>query len=343
MEAQLADGPLRLGDGDIDILDGHDADADETLGVDPAEVSQPVVVGAAQGGGQHRVGEAGDAKGGRGIEDGDIDLLLVEVLEPLPGVVTPGAQGRRALGLPLLAELGRRREKLPVEHHHVAAVVVLDPLRGAGVVLRVQVVDPDAGGFDHVSVAVDDQGACHLRLQRSYKANGSLRRAFQRVKTTSPPVPRRAGEPPPLRPGEGDQGRGLDGVSEGHLQSPRLWRPSHGKSGAGRARAAGGRHGGPTGATAVGEPRLRPPAPAVRGAAPFSLAVAAGKADAAQGEHPHPTATLTGAEEALLRVIDGEIDVTHLLASGELKSSGDYYHVIDLSRLALAVQQSRAR
>ena len=85
--------------------------------------------------------------------------------------------------------------------------------------------------------------------------------------------------------------------------------------------------------------QLRPSA----GAAPFFLAVAAGKADAAQGEHPHPTATLTGAEEALLRVIDGEIDVTHLLASGELKSSGDYYHVIDLSRLALAVQQSRAR
>ena len=79
------------------------------------------------------------------------------------------------------------------------------------------------------------------------------------------------------------------------------------------------------------------------GATPFYLSVASGKAESAQGEHGSPTATLTGLEDALLRVIDGDIDVTHLLARGNVKSSGDYYHVIDLSRLALAVQQSRPR
>jgi len=152
------------------------------------------------------------------------------------------------------------------------------------------------------------------------------------------------GDRPNSSPERGDSGKkSLDCVSKGHLQFSRHGEIRMINQGlAGLDRLVGGMEG-PRTQRLLGSLafvlQLQPSGET----APFYLAVADGKADAAQGEHPNPTATITGAEDALLRVIDGEIDVTHLLASGELSSSGDYYHVIDLSRLALAVQQSRPR
>jgi hypothetical protein len=52
---------------------------------------------------------------------------------------------------------------------------------------------------------------------------------------------------------------------------------------------------------------------------------------------------LQGPERDLAQIVQGQRDVTHFLSEGKVRVSGNYYHAIDLSRLALAVRQARAR
>lgn len=68
------------------------------------------------------------------------------------------------------------------------------------------------------------------------------------------------------------------------------------------------------------------------------VTVSGGAAACAQGKHPRPTATLAGAEADLERIARGEIDVTNALSRGTVEARGNYYHAIDLSRLALAAK-----
>lgn len=70
----------------------------------------------------------------------------------------------------------------------------------------------------------------------------------------------------------------------------------------------------------------------------YFLAVAGGAASCAGGRHPKPTAWLAGAEDELARIVRGEIDVTNALSRGTVEVRGNYYHAIDLSRLALAAR-----
>ncbi len=73
------------------------------------------------------------------------------------------------------------------------------------------------------------------------------------------------------------------------------------------------------------------------------LTVEGGRIEHGDGLHLNPTATLDGARKHLLRVIRGDIDITHCFSRGEIRVSGNYYHAIDLSRLALAARQEGGR
>jgi putative sterol carrier protein len=73
------------------------------------------------------------------------------------------------------------------------------------------------------------------------------------------------------------------------------------------------------------------------------LAVEGGHIEHGDGLHLNPTATLDGARKHLLRVVQGDIDITHCFSRGEIRVSGNYYHAIDLSRLALAARQESGR
>jgi hypothetical protein len=64
--------------------------------------------------------------------------------------------------------------------------------------------------------------------------------------------------------------------------------------------------------------------------------VAAGRFELRAGRHPRPTLVLSGSAAGVARAARGEIDLTHLLADGTVDYRGDYYDLINLSRVAAA-------
>jgi predicted lipid carrier protein YhbT len=70
------------------------------------------------------------------------------------------------------------------------------------------------------------------------------------------------------------------------------------------------------------------------------LAIAAGKIATGRGRHPKPSVTVSGAERDLIEIAEGRKDITYLLSQGKARIAGDYYHGIDLSRIALAIRQT---
>jgi hypothetical protein len=75
---------------------------------------------------------------------------------------------------------------------------------------------------------------------------------------------------------------------------------------------------------------------ATRGGETCHLVVAEGSLDARAGTHIHPTCRIEGDEDALVRALGGEIDLTHLLANGNATISGNYYDMINLGRVIMA-------
>ena len=69
------------------------------------------------------------------------------------------------------------------------------------------------------------------------------------------------------------------------------------------------------------------------------LAVAAGRVVGGAGIHPKPTVWIDGGGAVLVDVLRAKTDITHPLSRGEVTIKGDYYHAIDLSRVALAVRR----
>ncbi len=72
------------------------------------------------------------------------------------------------------------------------------------------------------------------------------------------------------------------------------------------------------------------------------LAVASQQLRSARGIHPKPTVFIDGEAGELVKVLQGGVDITHPLSQGKITVKGNYYHAIDLSRLALAVRQSKS-
>ncbi len=72
------------------------------------------------------------------------------------------------------------------------------------------------------------------------------------------------------------------------------------------------------------------------------LAIAAGKIATGRGKHPKPSVTVSGAQADLIEIVEGRKDITYMLSQGKVRTSGDYYHGIDLSRIALAIRQTLA-
>jgi hypothetical protein len=70
--------------------------------------------------------------------------------------------------------------------------------------------------------------------------------------------------------------------------------------------------------------------------APLHAVVAGGRLDLHAGRHPKPTLVLRGSAAGVARAARGEIDLTHLLADGSVDCRGDYYDLINLSRVAAA-------
>lgn len=69
---------------------------------------------------------------------------------------------------------------------------------------------------------------------------------------------------------------------------------------------------------------------------PVHAIFASGQLEVREGRHLKPTAIVTGSAAAAARVASGAIDITHLIACGELDFSGRYYDLINFSRVASA-------
>src|SRR5436190_10782994 len=85
LETEVAHAPTHLGDGRVYVLERDDADAVQTRGRHGAVVAQPVVVRATRGAEHVGFLDPGEHRGG--VEDGDVDALVVHVDETRGRVV----------------------------------------------------------------------------------------------------------------------------------------------------------------------------------------------------------------------------------------------------------------
>ncbi|MDO8531239.1 MAG: SCP2 sterol-binding domain-containing protein [Dehalococcoidia bacterium] len=75
---------------------------------------------------------------------------------------------------------------------------------------------------------------------------------------------------------------------------------------------------------------------------PLHLIVSQGKLTAGEGQHVKPDFVVAGQGTALIRVLSGEVDITHPIAQGDLRVvRGSYIELINLSRIALAARARR--
>ena len=89
LEAEFLDAPSHLDDRRVVVLERHDADSVETVGRGGAVVAQPVVVGATRRAEQFGVVDPREHRGG--VEDRDVDALVIHVDQSRVGVVPTGA------------------------------------------------------------------------------------------------------------------------------------------------------------------------------------------------------------------------------------------------------------
>ena len=80
---------LRFRDREVDVLEWHDSDPEQTVGALLAEITHPVVVRTAGLGGDLRIADVTPEQVDGGEHQRSIDALLVEHGEPGLGIVTP--------------------------------------------------------------------------------------------------------------------------------------------------------------------------------------------------------------------------------------------------------------
>ena len=163
-----AGGALQLPDPVLDVVQVDHRDALEPGGIGAAELGEPVVVGAKDGGHQRRVRHPEVEEPLRGIEDFAGHPVERHVLEMLLGVVPAAVHVLEApLGGDGLGRLepraGVRDEADPgedlirLDHDLVGAVDPLHPRRTIPE-RRIDAGLPQIGRFEHVGVGREDQG-----------------------------------------------------------------------------------------------------------------------------------------------------------------------------------------
>jgi hypothetical protein len=169
--AAVAPRPFRflhrhVGIGEVDVRHRH-----QPLAVVGAEIHDVAVVGAGEGGGDLGVLHVAfpeDADGG--VEQGDVDLLLVQHLDPLGRVVAAGDQavlvGARAGGeqrhqvvLHAHAAQGAQHavedpQRLAVDHQGFLAGAVPRDVDCAVAIVRFEVLEPEILRLEHMAVGV---------------------------------------------------------------------------------------------------------------------------------------------------------------------------------------------
>ena len=168
----------------LNVPEGNVGHVGQTVGAGGAEPGYPVVVDPGVGEGEAGVGAdgfPGQAEGG--VEDDGVDAALVEDLDVLMGVIGAGGptlgvadfaggevvlDGVRGVGLAgtRSAEYAAVQEVavvVPVVHAHVLpSLFVLFEAESAVPVLRLDVFEPEVGGFEDVAVYVYEPGRGHL-------------------------------------------------------------------------------------------------------------------------------------------------------------------------------------
>ncbi len=166
LEAQLLAGEAHLGDRQIDRLQGQHRDAEQAVGIGPAIIGEPAVVGAAGRGGEFRVvdrtGEQAEAR----VEKGGIDAVVIHVRDALVRVEAAGLAvlvGHRVGlddALPRAdgtdpADAGAAvADRMLLDDQPLLAVLALDDARRPVAEFRIDVFVPQIERFEDVGVRV---------------------------------------------------------------------------------------------------------------------------------------------------------------------------------------------
>ena len=165
LEAQLVDSPSGLADRALDVVRRDHARPEHPAGAASAELRQPVVIGAGDGGGQgrvHPVGAQGEEAAAR-EQHGQIDALMIHgghlgAAVPLPrlglgvDVLLAGHQGRDGVGV---AAVRQREDALAHLDAQVPGMTAQAPGRPV-LERRVDIPFPQVGGLNDMHVRVHD-------------------------------------------------------------------------------------------------------------------------------------------------------------------------------------------
>ena len=146
--AELADGAAGLIHCRVDIGLGHDGDGNEPFGVGFGEVVEPVVVGAAEGGGDLGVLDGGEVEARGGEHHGGVHALVVHVFEAGERVAAALAPPRGA-GVRVAGDVGLHAA---FEEGAETALGVGDESGRHAVKALFEVTRPHGLGFKHVAI-----------------------------------------------------------------------------------------------------------------------------------------------------------------------------------------------
>ena len=142
------------------------------------EVGNPAVVGARIGGRQFRVlHRAFPTDAQRGVEHGDVDVLVVHHLEARPRVVAALRTAVRVRQLAILLQRDRVHpdsaqhahvsahefQRAVVDQQHLVVVFITVDANGPVAVRGVDIAEPQVRGFHHVAVGIDHRTLRQLR------------------------------------------------------------------------------------------------------------------------------------------------------------------------------------